>query len=501
MPSRLRPALPLAGIAALAAALRFYALTFGLPYLHARPDETTAVGHAAAILAGDLNPHFFNWPSLTLYVFAAALGAAKAAGVTLTAPAEILIARGVVAIAGTLTVLATAAVGRSLAGRSAGLIAAFLLSIAPLHVRESHFAMTDVLTTLLVTTSLALAMAAVDRRSTRLFAAAGAAGGLATSAKYSAGAIVAVAAAAPGLGAAIGFLACWAGAFVAATPFAILDFPAFATDVAYERAHLGSGHTVLLARGWSYHLQTTLPHGLRAGIAIAAAAGLAIAVWKYRKRTLVPAVYAVAFYLSIGAGRTVFFRYALPIVPVACVFAAVAVETVAAAIAARARTAPPAVAWLLAIALATPSLIQSVRLDRLLARRDSRLLAADWLTSQLQPGTTLHDSGGDYTRLELGDIPIHTWRYDAATRSFGDPTGATPEWIVLYDSPLPEYTAAPDALRALVNARYALACRVRGVPARAGKGIYDRQDAFFLPIDGFDGVDRPGPTVSIYRRR
>jgi hypothetical protein len=42
---------------------------------------------------------------------------------------------------------------------------------------------------------------------------------------------------------------------------------------------------------------------------------------------------------------------------------------------------------------------------------------------------------------------------------------------------------------------------VDGVPAAAGSGVYDRQDAFFLPIDGFEEVARPGPTVLIYRRR
>jgi hypothetical protein len=31
--------------------------------------------------------------------------------------------------------------------------------------------------------------------------------------------------------------------------------------------------------------------------------------------------------------------------------------------------------------------------------------------------------------------------------------------------------------------------------------MYDRQDAFFLPVSGFSTVVRPGPTVRIYRRR
>jgi hypothetical protein len=501
MTSRLRAAIPLAGILLLGAALRFQALEFGLAYPHARPDEETAVGHAVAILAGDPNPHFFNWPSFALYLFAAALGIARAAGATLGGPNAVLIARAVAALAGTATLLATAAIGRSLADRTTALTAALFLAVAPLHVRDSHFALTDVLMTSLATLSIALMMRAVETRRRGLFAAAGAAGGLATSTKYSAGVIVATGAAAPGTASAAAFVAAWIAGFVAGTPFAIVDFPAFSGDVAFERAHLSGGHTVLLGRGWLYHLHTTLPHGLGIAVFAAAACGIPIAAAKYRKRALVPAIFAAAFYVSMGAGRTVFFRYAMPLLPVACVFAAAAVRGAAGWLRPRTTMREPAIAAALAAAIAAPSFVQSVRLDRLLARQDSRVLAAAWLSERLRPEHTLHDSGGDYTRLHFSGISFHEWRYDAAAGSFGDPAGATPDWIVLYESPLPEYTAAPESLRDLVLTRYSLAYRVGGVPREAGGGIYDRQDAFFLPIAGFKGVARPGPTVLIYRRR
>ena len=50
--------------------LRFFPIWFGLPYAQARPDETAALGLAVSIRSGDLNPHFFHWPSFALYVFA-----------------------------------------------------------------------------------------------------------------------------------------------------------------------------------------------------------------------------------------------------------------------------------------------------------------------------------------------------------------------------------------------------------------------------------------------
>ena len=67
----------LAAILVLGAALRFFPIWFGLEYPYSRPDENEAVGHALAILGGDLNPHFFHWPSLTFYIFAAAFASAS----------------------------------------------------------------------------------------------------------------------------------------------------------------------------------------------------------------------------------------------------------------------------------------------------------------------------------------------------------------------------------------------------------------------------------------
>src|SRR3954449_6384075 len=139
---RLRAAVPLAGIVTLAAVLRLFAIGFGLPYPHARPDEEAAIGHAVAILHGDPNPHFFNWPSLALYLFAAGLAVGRWAGVAVTSSAAVVLSRAIVAAAGALTVVPTASIAGRLAGRRAGLVAALFLAVAPLHVRESHFAMT-----------------------------------------------------------------------------------------------------------------------------------------------------------------------------------------------------------------------------------------------------------------------------------------------------------------------------------------------------------------------
>ena len=62
-----------------------------------------------------------------------------------------LIPRGFVAVAGTATILVLARLARDAAGRATALVAALFLAVAILHVRDSHFATVDVLTTLLAT--------------------------------------------------------------------------------------------------------------------------------------------------------------------------------------------------------------------------------------------------------------------------------------------------------------------------------------------------------------
>src|SRR5205814_7215460 len=129
--------------------------------------------------------------------------------------------------------------------------------------------------------------------STWRYAAAGAVGGLASSTKYSAAVVLILVAAAPSIAGAAAFAAGWGAGFAAGTPFAIFDVHDFAADVAYEGAHLNGGHAVTLARGWFYHLQTTLPAGVGLATVIAGLIGLPIAAVCHTKRAVVPLLFTL----------------------------------------------------------------------------------------------------------------------------------------------------------------------------------------------------------------
>jgi hypothetical protein len=524
-PTRHAVTATLVAVVGLGALLRLYPVWFGLPYLNARPDESVALGHAVAVMRGDFNPHFFHWPSLAFYLFAAVLTVvsdvygAVVPGGSLSDAGYFVVGRTVVALAGAATIAVLFHLGRRIADAWTGLAAATLLAVAVLHVRESHFAMTDVLMTLLVTGSLALLVRALDDTTrgpaaSRWFAAAGFAGGLAASTKYSAAAVIAAMAVlqlawfvqSPGrvvdfrswLPSAI-FIAAFACGFLLATPYAILDSRAFATDLRFDFTHLSAGHAVNLGRGWLYHATRSLPYGVGLPTCIAAVAGVIPMVRFYGTRGVAVAAFALAFYVSVGSGLTVFFRYVLPLVPVACLFAAVAVRLGADRLASLTRLSAGAAMTMLVGLLAIWPLVNSVRFDMLLARTDTRAMAGEWLRARVQPDDALHEAGGVYAALDLSGASFHRWSFEPATGSFGDADGRTPEWLVFEESPLWTYASVAPELRRLAADRYNI---VHEVVATDGTGgVYDLQDAFFMPVAGFSSVERPGPTVQIYRRR
>ena len=136
-------------------------------------------------------------------------------------------------------------------GPRVGLAAAGLLAVMPMHVRESHFVLTDVPMTFAVVLTLLLSLRAAEQPTLRAFVAAGAAAGLAAGIKYNAlmaFSMPLVAALARGARAehlAYPALFSAAGACVVAffvtTPFALIDLPAFLNGFGTQAAAFSRG--------------------------------------------------------------------------------------------------------------------------------------------------------------------------------------------------------------------------------------------------------------------
>jgi len=154
----------LVAVFAVGLGLRVAGLSHALPDVY-NPDEVSILSRALGLGSGDLNPHNFLYPSLFFYVLAAAtgvlagfqwaigqvssLGAFEARFWQDPSPVY-LAARLLVALAGALTVPATYAVARRVGGIQVARVAATLMAVAYVPVRDAHVVKHDVPATLLI---------------------------------------------------------------------------------------------------------------------------------------------------------------------------------------------------------------------------------------------------------------------------------------------------------------------------------------------------------------
>jgi hypothetical protein len=343
---------------ALALLLRVWGLRWGLPneqhYHSYHPDEFAVISSAVQIdplgqgIEG-LNPHFYNYG--TLYIFMAA--AAKSIGVGygwIRADAQgpqlyvefgkiHLAARLVNVLFGAAMAYVVYALGRRLYGVGAGVLAAFLVAIAPILTAHAHYATVDTTAAFWTTLSLVFAARALDSCRARDFVWAGVFAGFAGGTKYNAGLVliavgVAVASAALRLKRHRWkrFWQWWplvtaaaAVSFIVATPGVLIAFPEFWNAIRFERWHALVGHGQVFsgtAPGWWYHIVPNMPFALGVPLAVLVLSALAAAIIRRGRGDWLLLAWIVPYYLVIGASEVKFMRYLIPIIPTMLVLAA-----------------------------------------------------------------------------------------------------------------------------------------------------------------------------------
>ena len=289
-----------------------WGIWFGLPHDFARPDEEKLIGAALGVFQGDLNPHFFLYPTLFIYVMAAVFAVLfaieRAAGLTVSQASFVaksladpstlhLTARLLAAAFGAATIPVLYSAARRLSSTRAALISSALLAVVFLHVRDSHFGSTDVPAAFLTICAFwAAAVCAASGVTPRRIAAAGLLSGLAASTKYNTA--LAVLPAIVVIGSNIRSRTVWRSVpliallftglgigFLAGTPFALLDWRAFLAEFTiqgrtalgtYPGSILDAARAIAGQRGWIHHLTFTFRYGLGLpllGAALAGAAG------------------------------------------------------------------------------------------------------------------------------------------------------------------------------------------------------------------------------------
>src|SRR4051812_45066225 len=185
----------LGGLLLAAFGLRLWSIRYGLPWVYNRDEEFHFVPVAVRMFGGSFNPHYFeNPPALTYVLYAlfrlrfhmAHVQASFAAHPTAFYEA----ARLAVAVIGTASVGFVYWAGRRWFDARVGLLAAALIAFGFLPAFYAKFALNDAVTLAPVAAALALIALAWERGRTWQWAAAGAAIGVATAVKYTAGAML-----------------------------------------------------------------------------------------------------------------------------------------------------------------------------------------------------------------------------------------------------------------------------------------------------------------------
>lgn len=178
------------------------------PYEPYHPDEGFILDAISNMnpAALDFNPHFFNYPTLFIYVTAGVLKGAEILDlVTLVNDKQFYLdypnEMGRVYLIGRIIALTTATIGVVLLyatvntlyrNRSLALVAALILAITPLWVRNAHFMLVNIPATMLMVAAALCAARAIQTTAnpTRNLWLSAIFAGLATSTKYTAGAIL-----------------------------------------------------------------------------------------------------------------------------------------------------------------------------------------------------------------------------------------------------------------------------------------------------------------------
>jgi hypothetical protein len=529
---------------ALAGLLRFWGIDYGLPHLTTRPDEERIVGRAFAILStGHFHPGDFTYPGLLKYLSALALalyyGVGKLIGhyqeffdfqfeAVVSQPGLLYrICRSVSALLGVGSVGTTYLLARqAYRSRSIGLVAAATLATCYLHVRDSHFATVDVAMTFFVILSLLFAVKVTVRYRTRHFALAGLFAGLAAATKYNAGVVILGILAAclpvlPGIKRRedlpsptkiLGRLALagvlMAVAFALTSPYSLLHYPALLKElqairnVLYER----EGPMAL----W-VHLNVTFPGGFGWPFFLASLAGVIRAAWLHRPADLVLLAFLIPFFGSAAGVGWVFPRYLVPLTPL---FATLAAEFSCSML----RKAcipvlsqrPYAAALLAALVLAGPGLWRSIQFDRLASRKDTRLLASEWVAENLPRRSVIllcRGYGAPRINADRRRPPAFEPK---KVRCTGNPvpalsalSGAGARYLITHQHPqLKAFSSIPDGFeRWLVEHARPLAVFdpfVRGSGRETSRPYFYTGDGFYLPLTGLGAMERGGPILTIW---
>lgn len=421
----------LLAILVVALLLRLGTIDFGLPALN-DPDELMFELGALRMLRGPtLNPGWFGHPATTtIYVLAlvdiGAFGVAwllgRAASVTAFGalvyadPSWIILpGRVIMALFGVATIALTWRLTQRFFGSTAGLAAAALLAVDPVHVTYSQIIRSDMMACFFMLLCLEAAAAIAERAEPRAYGRAALWLALAIATKWPF-ALTGLAI----IGATLvairdgtvdrrrGIVR-MAGAGVAAfaillvvSPFLVLDHATVLRNLQGEsQAH----HLGATSEGFWWNLRWYASGPILKGFGWIGLALVVVGAWRLpRRRTAFAVLVSVTagFTLLLSTQHLVWERWALPLMPLGAIVAGLGLATVVRL--SRERRWRGGAPWI-ALAAATAPLAAQVRADDRMRTTDTRQLASAWLRANVAPDSTVLV---EHFAFDLLDEP---WRF------------------------------------------------------------------------------------------
>jgi hypothetical protein len=448
------------------ALLRLIGAGFGLPAVY-NPDEVAIMNRTMALAPNRLNPGNFLYPSFYFYALFAWEGllfvtgwvAGRFASLAafeyefFTDPSiHYLAGRLLTALCGTATVAATWLFGRRLFGSTAGLVAAALLAVAPLAVRDAHYVKHDVPVTLLIVLAhLALATRAGRDASANAGRGLGIAGclaaalaGLALSTHYYAvfvfvPLVLLLAWPGPGtpprdrLSQTAAALVIAGLVFVAASPFLVIEAQTTWRDVVANREIVVDRATDQRFFGSiGFYLSWLMGEASGRLAALLALAGIVVVVRSGVTTAVLTLAFPVTFILFVSNTAPAS-RYLNPVLPFGAILAGGAIAWIASNKSSGAR--------LLAGGLAAAAILEaaaaSVHTVRFFGMPDTRTLAQGWIEATIAQESTV--------LLQPYSVPIRQSREglrEALTVHLGDAGRASVRFerqLALEPYPAPAY--------------------------------------------------------------
>ena len=415
------------------------------PYEPYHPDESFLLDALSNMDPAnlDFNPHFFNYPTLSIYITGAVLKIGELCGYLnivnskefyITHPEQMariyLLGRLLAALMSALTVVFIYLTAKLLFEWQTGLFSAFTLASMPLWVRNSHFMLVNVPSAMWMSGAALLAVIAFKRVSQPLLLLSAFFAGLAASTKYPSGLIILLPlfvwwhisytnrdkritagitqeshrkVVSPGTWY-LGFALVGVSiiGFIGGTPYLLISPDEFLQGLLFEGGtKLGLPSFINLLSLLIVSSGTVLCLLIMIGLSIA------IAKWRMWPYQFV-LLWVMASMVQRLISSTDLARYFVPALPALAICAGIAINTIRQYITELKIAHSTLIGWAVGLLLLIPTVGYSIDILQVMQNGDIRTQAASWLTQHLDTNQII----GIYDKITYDLLPINAEKYD-----------------------------------------------------------------------------------------